>query len=126
MLRGIIRIVIVVLVSAILTGAAYTGGFAASRMVFRPPALPDGGAPDDWKPNFGVFWEAWNFVHQDFYKANIDDSALVNGSIAGMVDSLGDPHTAFVDAKHAAISQSDLQGSFEGIGATVEMREGRL
>jgi carboxyl-terminal processing protease len=73
-----------------------------------------------------VYWEAWNYVHQDFYKPTIDDSALVNGTVSGLVESLGDPHTAFVDAKRAAISSSDLQGSFEGIGATVEMREGRL
>lgn len=126
MLRGIIRVVVVTLVAAVLTGAAFTGGFAVSRQVFRPAALPDGGAPDDWKPGFNVFWEAWNYVHQDFYKANIEDGALVNGSISGMVDSLGDPHTAFVDAKRAALANSDLSGSFEGIGATVEMREGRL
>jgi len=43
-----------------------------------------------------------------------------------MVRALGDPHTAFTDAKRAAITRTDLEGSFEGIGATVEMREGRF
>ncbi len=126
MLRGILRVVVVTLVAVLMTGAAFMGGFAASRQVFPPASPEDGGAPADWKPAFGVFWEAWNYVHQDYYKSGIDDNALVNGSVAGMVDALGDPHTLFIDAKHAAISSSDLQGQFEGIGATVEMREGRL
>ncbi|MBI4788710.1 MAG: S41 family peptidase [Chloroflexi bacterium] len=126
MVRGILRVVLITLVAVFLIGGAYIGGFGVSRLIFAPTALPDGGAPAEWQANFPVFWEAWNYVHQDFYKAEIDDSALVNGAVSGMVDSLGDPHTLFIDAKRAAISQSQMQGSFEGIGATVEMREGRL
>lgn len=126
MLRGILRVAALTVVAVLLTSAAYMGGFYVSRQVFPPAAPQDGGAPADWKPAFGVFWEAWNYVHQDFYKPTIDDNTLVNGSVAGMVDALGDPHTIFIDAKRAAISSSDLSGQFEGIGATVEMREGRL
>ena len=73
-----------------------------------------------------VFWEAWNYVQRDFYQAPVDPDTLANGSVAGMVQALGDPHTAFTDAKRAAITRTDLEGSFEGIGATVEMREGRF
>jgi C-terminal processing protease CtpA/Prc len=39
-----------------------------------------------------------------FYKVPIDDKALTNGSTDGMVEALGDPHTAFTDADTAAIS----------------------
>ncbi len=126
MIRGIVRTLLLVWLAVLLVTCAFAGGFATSRQIF-PPALPsDGGAPAEWKPYFPVFWEAWRYVQQDFYKTPIDQDALVNGSIAGMVQSLGDPHTAFIDAKRAAITATDLQGSFEGIGATVEMREGRL
>jgi carboxyl-terminal processing protease len=115
----------VTIVATLLVGGSYIGGYATSQAFFPPTPTKDG-APSDWQPVIGVFWEAWNYVHQDFYKPNIDDSALVNGAIRGMVNALGDPHTSFVDSKHAQIMQSDLTGSFEGIGATVEMREGRL
>ncbi len=126
MFRGIIRVILVTLLAVILIGGAFVGGFGLSRLIF-PPALPSsGGAPADWGSSFSVFWQAWNYVHSDFYQTNIDDGALVNGSVSGMVDSLGDPHTLFIDAKRAKIFQSQIQGSFEGIGATVEMREGRL
>lgn len=126
MVRGIIRVVLLVVVASVLTASAFLGGYGLSRYWYPPAGAPDAGAPADWKPYMPVYWEAWNYVHQDFYKPTIDDNSLVNGTVGGMVDSLGDPHTAFVDAKRAAISQSDLSGQFEGIGATVEMREGRL
>jgi len=126
MLRGILRVFIMTVLSILLVSGAFAGGFATSRQIFPPAPSPDGGAPTDWKPYFPVFWEAWGYIHQDFYKTPLDDNTLLNGSISGMVQSLGDPHTAFVDAQRAAITRSDLEGAFEGIGATVEMREGRL
>lgn len=126
MIRGILRVVGLTIIVILFVSVAFVGGYGTSRLVFPPPLAADGGAPTDWQSSFKVFWEAWNYVHQDFFKPAINDNDLVNSSIAGMVQSLGDQHTAFIDAKRAAISSTDLQGSFEGIGATVEMREGRL
>lgn len=126
MVRGILRVTIMTLLSVLFVSGAFLGGFGTSRQMFPPPPLPDGGAPSEWKSNFPVFWEAWYYVQRDFYKPPLESSPLVYGAIGGMVEALGDPHTAFVDAKRAAITRTDLQGSFEGIGATIEMREGRL
>jgi carboxyl-terminal processing protease len=121
-----IRVVVTALLLALLVTGAYGGGYTISRAWFPPALPPDGGAPAEWKPYMPVVWEAWNYVQQDFYKAPVDPDTLANGSVAGMVRALGDPHTAFTDAKRAAITRTDLEGSFEGIGATVEMREGRF
>jgi len=126
MIRGILRVLITSVVTILFVTGAFGGGYVVSRQIFPPPLPQDGGAPNDWKPYFPVFWEAWNYVQQDFYKTPIDQDELVNGSIDGMIAAFGDPNTRFVDAKTAVITSTDLQGSFEGIGATVEMREGRL
>jgi carboxyl-terminal processing protease len=112
--------------SVLLVVGAFGGGFAASRALFPPALSSDGGAPSEWKSNIPVFWEAWNYVHQDFYKLPVQSDALVNGSVGGMVEALGDPHTVFIEAKRAEIVRTGMQGSFEGIGATISMREGRL
>jgi carboxyl-terminal processing protease len=104
----------------------FLSGYALSRVMFPPPLSADGGAPPEWKPHIAIFWEAWRYVHQDFYKTPLDDDALVNGTVSGMLEALGDPHTSFVDAKRAEIIRTNMQGSFEGIGATISMREGRL
>ncbi len=129
MIRGLIRVLLMMLVAALIVFGAFSGGYVTAMQLAPAPVAAQsetGNVPSDWKPSFNVFWEAWNYVHQDFYKVPIDDQALVSGTTDGMVDSLGDPHTGFTDARTAAISRTDLQGSFEGIGATVEMREGRL
>lgn len=126
MLCRILRVVIMTVIAILLVSGAFLGGFATSRQVFPPARPPDGGAPADWKPVFPVFWEAWNYIHQDYYKTPLDTDGLVYGSIRGMVDALGDENTTFLDAQQAARMRADMAGSFEGIGATVEMREGRL
>ncbi len=126
MIRGILRVFIMTVLSIVLVAGAFAGGYGVSRQVFPPAPPPDGGAPANWQPYFPVFWQAWNYVHQDFYKTPLDDSEMVYGSIGGMVDALNDPHTQFTEAKIAKITSTELQGSFEGIGATVEMQQGRL
>ncbi len=126
MFRAIIRTFLLTIVAIVLVGGAFGGGYVASRAILPPALTADGGAPSDWKAAIPVFWEAWNYVHQDFYKLPLDNDALVNGTVGGMVGALGDPHTVFIDAKRAALVRTEMQGSFEGIGATISMREGRL
>ncbi len=125
-MKAILRVALMTFLAVVFVAASFLGGFVTSRQIFPPAALPDGGAPAEWKTTMPLFWEAWGFVHQDFYKAPFDDTTLSYGAVYGMVESLGDQHTRFVDAKRAAIVDAGLTGSFEGIGATVEMREGRL
>jgi carboxyl-terminal processing protease len=126
MIRGILRVLIVTILALIFVSGAFVGGYFMSQQIFRPAPPPSGGLPANWQPALGVFWEAWNYVKQDFYKAPLDETDMMYGAIGGMVQSLGDPHTGFSEPKTAAINSTQLQGSFEGIGATVEMREGRL
>ncbi len=46
-------------------------------------------------------------------------SALTDGAIRGMVNSLGDPFTQYVEPKLAKIMEQDINGTFEGIGASL-------
>ncbi|MBM3129283.1 MAG: S41 family peptidase [Chloroflexi bacterium] len=126
MIRRILVAVLTTTVLVVLVAGAFAGGYGSSRALFPPALPPDGGAPPEWKSSIAVFWEAWNYVHQDYYKMPLNGDTLVNGSVGGMVDALGDPHTTFVDAKRAELVRTNMQGSFEGIGATITMREGRL
>jgi len=75
-------------------------------------------------PEFAVFWEAWdivltNFVDQD----KIDFRRMTYGAIQGMLETLGDNnHTVFFDPDTARLQERALEGSFEGIGAHVSMK----
>jgi len=57
---------------------------------------------------------------------SIDTTRMYYGAAAGLVSSLGDIHTMFVEPIAAGYEAERMEGSFEGIGATVEVRDGDL
>ncbi|MCB0195845.1 MAG: S41 family peptidase [Anaerolineae bacterium] len=82
---------------------------------------------EDVPPEFVTFWEAWEFLNDEFYGELPADDERVYGAVRGMVASFGDQHTSFIDPVRAAIMRENIQGSFEGIGATIRLDEaGRL
>jgi len=81
--------------------------------------------PEDVEQLFGPFWEAWDIVHQDYVDQPLDDGALMRGAIRGMVESLGDPHSSYMDPDEYLQANLPLDGEYEGIGAWVDS-EGEL
>lgn len=73
--------------------------------------------------DFSLFWETWAELEDKFAdKSKIDKQEMVYGAIDGMVKSLGDPYTAFMDPKETERFNTDISGSFEGIGAEIGIR----
>lgn len=68
--------------------------------------------------------EVWGILKKQFYGDLPQGKEVTYNAIRGIVERLGDQHTAFVDPKSAALFNSDMEGSFEGIGAQVELAEG--
>jgi carboxyl-terminal processing protease len=77
---------------------------------------------DDRPAQFDVFWEVWELVEQYFVdRDEIDPERMTYGAIQGMLAALGDEnHTVFFSPDEAEQQQSQLEGTFEGIGAYVE------
>ena len=69
---------------------------------------------------FAPFWEAWDIVHEQFVDQPVDDVALMQGAIQGMLDSLGDPYTSYMDPDEYMQANFPLDGEYEGIGAWVD------
>jgi carboxyl-terminal processing protease len=81
----------------------------------------------DVQAKFNLFWEALRKVTDNYYdQTALDTTKIVYGAIKGAVDSLGDPHTYFSAPEQLQRSQEDLQGAFEGIGATIEKKDNKL
>ncbi|HOF50648.1 MAG TPA: S41 family peptidase [Candidatus Colwellbacteria bacterium] len=71
--------------------------------------------------DFGVFWQAWDKIKSKYVKAkDIKDQDLVYGAISGMLESLGDPYTVFMNPEDAKKFTEDVNGNFGGIGAELE------
>lgn len=77
--------------------------------------------------DFSLFWDAYNKLQQKFSDpSKITDQKIVYGAIEGMTQSLGDPYTGFFDPQQAQMFQSDLAGSFDGIGVEVGIKKDLL
>ncbi len=63
---------------------------------------------------------------KEHYVLPVDDETLLEGAIQGMVESLEDPHSTYMDQDAAAHFQESLESSFEGIGAQVIMQNNRV
>jgi carboxyl-terminal processing protease len=69
---------------------------------------------------FKPFWEAWNIVHDQYVDQPVDDTKMMQGAISGMMDSLGDPHSSYMDPTQYQQQLSPLEGEYEGIGAWID------
>ena len=80
----------------------------------------DAGNPDDLKELFSPFWESWQIIHDQYVDQPVDNEKLMQGAIRGMLDSLGDPHTSYMDPFQFNQANIPLEGEYEGIGAWVD------
>ena len=100
--------------------ASLTLSFGAGCILqTEPPPASDQG--------LGVVEEAWGIIFENYVEPDkLDIGTLAQGAIKGMVEALDDPYTAYLDAEIYQLSQSDLEGRFEGIGAYVGIEDGKL
>jgi carboxyl-terminal processing protease len=76
--------------------------------------------PVDRNTLFVPFWEAWDTLHQQYVDQPLNDSLLLQGAIRGMLSSIGDPHTSYMDPIEFQQANAPLEGEYEGIGAYVD------
>ena len=57
---------------------------------------------------------------------SLDAQDMINGAINGMLSATGDPYTVFLDEERFTALNEELNGSFEGIGAEVGIKDNIL
>ena len=71
-----------------------------------------------------VFSEAWELIGRDFYSEQpLDYREAAYGAIRGLIGTLEDPHTSFVEPPQHELDKSGYEGKFGGIGAYIGMTE---
>lgn len=76
--------------------------------------------PANTEELFEPFWQSWDLVHDIYIDQPVDDEALMQGAIRGLMDSLGDQHSSYMDPDQYRQANLPLQGGYEGIGAWVD------
>lgn len=79
---------------------------------------------EDKKIDFSLFWRVWDLlkekhINKDAFEAN----TLVYGAISGMLKATGDPYTSFFNPSASQVFAQDIEGSFEGIGAELGIKD---
>ncbi len=89
---------------------------------------PSDKIPLNAEANFKLIAEAWNTIERVYVdRKAINSQKMTYGAISGMVDSLGDTgHSRFLTPQMLKQERNLTRGTFEGIGAEVQMKNGQL
>lgn len=114
----------------LIVGAAYALGFSAGGNSVSSIYKVQGVENKEHQAinvNFNIFWDAWRAVEEKYVgRKDIDRQKMVYGAVEGMVASLKDPYTAFFPPERSKLLESDISGTFGGIGAEIGFQKGAL
>lgn len=121
----------------IITIAAFSGGFLVGQIypLFsdKEIGLPEltkatedtsqiqNSETEDLDELFQPFWEAWDYVDTHYVEQPVNKTEMMRGAISGMLESLGDQHSSYMDPEMYRQQSAPLEGEYEGIGAWVDV-----
>jgi carboxyl-terminal processing protease len=129
------RNILVIFLALFLLAGAFSGGLLVGWLIPDKTALesslqtsllatPTSNAESSTSQSvqtlFDPFWQTWQIVHDQYVDQPVDDTKLMQGAIRGMLESLGDKHTSYMDPEEYQQANASLAGEYEGIGAYVD------
>lgn len=124
-LLGSVIVVVLTMVFAVGMAFGYGWGRSVAQAATSSTNLPAGsatqlkGAQGALYPLFDLYWEAMDLIYRDFDGTLPTPEEATYGAIRGVVNLLDDPNTSFLTPDEASYFRSNIEGSFEGIGARV-------
>ncbi len=129
-----VRSLVLVFLALAIMACSFGGGLAAGYFAFgqgqvisRPPYLEttpvsptSAGTPADVAETFVPFWEAWDLIHRMYVDQPLDDAALMEGALNGMMEAIGDPYSGYWNARETQDANNAMTGEYDGIGAYVD------
>lgn len=73
----------------------------------------------------GLFWEVWNILDGRYFQP-LEEKELMRGAIKGMLESLNDPHSAYLTPESFQELLIHATGSLSGIGVEIVEDEGEI
>ena len=119
-MKGQWRIIVLVICSLVI-GA--TGGYVGSD-IFLKWNLPkeevkkEGTASTEIEVDLTKVGQAYELIRK-YYIEQVDDEVLVSGAVQGMVETLKDPYSVYMNPETAKQFTQSLDSSFEGIGTEI-------
>lgn len=104
----------------------FVAGFALGNQYGVGAAQSPFTAPPEAEEAFAPFWQVYNLIQDDYVDPEgdpIDQQALVDGAISGMIDALGDQFSGYMDPETFPMINQELEGEIEGIGVVIRTVE---
>lgn len=77
------------------------------------------------RKEFEKLYNAYDEMKGNYFE-DIDETAVIDGAINGMIDALGDPYSDYLNQKEARQLNESISSSFEGIGAEIQEKNGYI
>lgn len=77
------------------------------------------------RSEFEKLYSAYDMLKKNYFE-EVDEEKLVDGAINGMVESLDDPYSDYMNTSEAESFHEGLSSSFEGIGAEIQEQDGYI
>ncbi|MBX3057019.1 MAG: S41 family peptidase [Anaerolineae bacterium] len=110
----------------IFTCLGFMGGYVLAQSPLAPYRVAGPPLSGEAQVVFEPFWEVWELVQTRYYEQPVDNQALVEGAIVGMLAALDDDHTRYLSPADQEAAERSFSGEYQGIGAEVEARDGRI
>ena len=69
-------------------------------------------------PELNKFVDNYKYIIENYY-GELDKNKLIDGAISGMLETIDDPYTTYLDDSTSNVFSTTLEGSFEGIGVEI-------
>ena len=106
-------------------GPAMAGIGAVTTRLLSAIAGPTKAPTPDLSP-VDTYWNVINYLDTHYYGEKPKPKELTYAAIRGMLSTLGDRYTRFMDPVESKEMQEETRGDFEGIGAELGEKEGRI
>lgn len=106
----------VILFSTLIMAVFLAGFFIGNQVV--PAISPKDSLIDS--EYITPFNDAWKSIHDQYLNQPVNDQKLMEGAIRGLLESLNDPYSAYMDPAEYESQSAPLEGEYTGIGAWVD------
>jgi carboxyl-terminal processing protease len=119
----------------LIVSGSFTGGFLYGSRYGWKLNLPDPfnkiikkEKPQELPPaDMSIFWETWKKILEKYVdREKLNPQKNIEGATRGLVDSLDDPFSEFLNAEETKALKEDLTGEFFGIGMEISKKDGAI
>jgi len=109
------------LVTSAVVAIVFVAGFALGNQHAagaQSPLVAPAGVEEDFEP----FWQVYNLIQDNYVDPEgdqLDQQKLIDGAIQGMIESLGDQFSGYMDPETFPMISQELEGEIQGIGVVI-------